>query len=176
MNGKRPRYEPAACPKCGHIEQVTAGMTLAACWRCAMSGAVRVGLGEARESELYDWPATIQALKEAMGVSKERQVAFKLGLQKTNLAAIKRGIRPMPKEALKLIRKTWPDALKIMHDAGEAQNNETANKGLKFAKKAAPARVVATPLLFDNKIFNKNKTLARPETEVTDLFKEGLFQ
>ncbi len=47
MDKKKPQYETTLCPKCGRISEVTAGNTLIACYRCAMSGAVRIGEGEA---------------------------------------------------------------------------------------------------------------------------------
>ena len=93
-----------------------------------MFGADRTESVEAKESGLYDWPMTIKSLKEALAVSKEKQVAFKLGISDSYLSDVKQGIRPMPKEALKLIREKWPAALKTVQadriNAGEVKGSE----------------------------------------------------
>lgn len=151
----KPQYETTLCPKCGRISEVTEGNTLIACCRCAMSGAVRIGTGEAKENGLYDWPATIEALKDAMGVTKERQVAIKLGLSKSHLSEVKHNLRPMPKEILKLIRELWPSVLRDRRAAQAAQDGPSGPKS------DVPARVVAAPPVFGNS-----------EKEI-DLFTEG---
>lgn len=158
-NEKKPQYETMLCPRCGRVSDVSVGNTLVACWRCAMFGVDRLKTGEAKESEIYDWPATIEALKEAMGVSKESQVAFKLGIVKSFLTQIKHSLRPMPKEALKLIREKWPDALKTAQTTREYQATEKAQDGPEFSKNGPPARVVATPRVLLNKTSNENKDL-----------------
>ena len=144
MDKKKPQYETTLCPKCGRTSKVTAGNTLIACCRCAMSGASRLETGEVKESGLYDWPVTIEALKEAMGVSNETQVAIKLGLSKKNLSDVKHGLRPMPKEVLKLIRESWPSVLRDKKAALTAQDRPV---GL---ENDDPARIVAAPPVFED--------------------------
>lgn len=172
MDKKKPQYETTLCPKCGVTSEVTSGNTLIACCRCAMSGASRLWAGEVKENGLYDWPATIKALKEAMGASKERQVAFFLGIDDNDLSKVKRGLRPMPKKALQLIRERWTEALKTVQSHVGVQAAEKPQDEFK----AEAARVVAKPPFFARLISNENSDLAGVKKEVTDLFKEGFIQ
>lgn len=135
-----------------------------------MSGAARLGAGEVKESgRLYDWPATIGALKGVMGASKDKHVAWELNLGTSFFAQIKHGLRPMPKEALQMIRERWPEALKTIQASKEGQAVEEPQDG----PKVETARVVATTPVLLKKFPTKNMDLTGVKNKVTDLFKEG---
>ncbi len=173
---RKPQNEMAVCPKCRRISEVTAGMTLAACWRCAAFGADRIETGDARESELYDWPATIDALKEAMKLTRESRLAIELGISAPDLSKVKHGLRPMPKGVLKSIRKKWPDALKAVQAVEESQATEKPQDSEKLAKKGPAARVVATTPIFAKNIPIKNSELQDQKNEVSDPFEGDLAE
>lgn len=166
-NKKKPQYETTLCPRCGRISPVTLGYTLVACWRCAMTGANRIGAGEARESELYDWPATIANLKIMLRASKEKAVAFKLDISESHLSEVKHGLRPMPKEVLKLIRSNWPGALKTAQKAGEDQATEKPQDGPNSQKPAIPVQVCQTPVFGKNIPLKNNKFQDQKSKSVT---------
>lgn len=159
MIEKKPQYETTLCPRCRRISYVSEGNTLVACWRCAMFGSDRIRVGDVKESELYDWPATIEALKEAMKVTRGSRIAIELGISASDLSKVKHGLRPMPKGILKSIRRKWPDTLKTVHADEEAQVAEKPQDSEKLAKKDPAARVVATTPIFAKNIPIKNNEL-----------------
>ena len=166
-NEKKPQYETTLCPRCGRISDVSVGNTLVACWRCAMFGSDRIGIGDAKESELYDWPATIASLKEILRVSKEKQVAYRLDISESHLSEVKHGLRPMPKEVLKLIRSKWPGALKTAQKTGEDQATEKPQDGPNSQKPAIPVQVCQTPVFGKNISLKNNKFQDQKSRSVT---------
>ena len=99
----RDKKSKAVCQKCGNLEEATKGPTLLMCWRCAMEAADRAGARLQQASNEFNWPEIIRRIRRGEKITQQT-LAFALRISPVTLSHIKKGRKPMPNEALAIVK------------------------------------------------------------------------